>query len=105
MFTYNELTIAVVVVLGAIAAFNMFTAAVKGWKELRQPDTELKETVDEHDRKLLNDHERINDLSESNDLQALVLLQIANHLIDGNHSGQLIEARDNLQAFLVKRRR
>ena len=57
----------------------------------------------EIDEKLLNDHERLNDLKKSNEHQAKLLLQIANHLIDGNHKQEMIKARDAMQAYLVER--
>ena len=129
MFTYNELTIAVVVVLGAIAVFNMCTAAVKGWKELRKPDVDLRETVEKHDRALksdggkLDDHEqRISHLegccsevqsklqndwqfqqdeTEMNRLMLKSIKQLLKHSIDGNDTSGLKHMEDEIDNYLV----
>lgn len=103
MYGYAEIQTAVMVVLGAIAAFVLIVNGMKAWKELTKPSTDLKQLVDEHDEKLLNDHERLNDLKKSNEYQAKLLMQIANHLIDGNHKEQLIGARDEMQEYLLTR--
>lgn len=103
MIEYETLATSFIVLLSACAALAVIWGAVKAIKEIRKPHDDLVSKVDEHERKLVNDHERLEDLKESNDLQALMLLQMANHMIDGNHTDLLIEARDNLQKYLVKR--
>jgi len=103
MYEYADIQAAVVVLLGVIAAFVLIVNGLKAWKELTKPSTDLKQLVDEHDEKLINDHERLNDLKQSNELQAKLLLQIANHLIDGNHTDQMIHARDEMQDYLITR--
>ena len=103
MYSYEALSTSFIVLLSACAALAVIWGAVKAFKEIRNPHDDLVLKVEEHDRKLVNDHERLEDLKESNDLQALMLLQMANHMIDGNHTDLLIEARDNLQKYLVKR--
>ena len=103
MIEYETLATSFIVLLSACAALAVIWGAVKAIKEIRKPHDDLVSKVDEHERKLVNDHERLEDLKESNDLQALMLLQMANHMIDGNHIDLLIEARDNLQKYLVKR--
>lgn len=103
MYEYADIQTAVVVLLGVIAAFVLIVNGLKAWKELTKPSTDLKQLVDEHDEKLLNDHERLNDLKQSNELQAKLLLQIANHLIDGNHKEQMVLARDEMQNYLITR--
>lgn len=103
MIEYETLATSFIVLLSACAALAVIWGAVKAIKEIRKPHDDLVSKVDEHERKLVNDHERLEDLKESNDLQALMLLQMANHMIDGNHTDLLVEARDNLQKYLVKR--
>ena len=103
MIEYETLATSFIVLLSACAALAVIWGAVKAIKEIRKPHDDLVSKVEEHERKLVNDHERLEDLKESNDLQALMLLQMANHMIDGNHNDLLIEARDNLQKYLVKR--
>lgn len=103
MYEYADIQTTVVVLLGLVAAFVLIVNGLKAWKEVRKPSTDLKQLVEDHDEKLINDHERLNDLKKSNEFQAKLLLQIANHLIDGNHKEQMIHARDEMQAYLVEK--
>lgn len=103
MYEYADIQAAVVVVLGVIAAFVLIVNGLRAWQEFTKPSTDLKQLVDEHDEKLINDHERLNDLKKSNEYQAKLLMQIANHLIDGDHEEQLIKARDEMQNYLVSK--
>lgn len=103
MYEYSDIQTTVVVLLGVIAAFVLVVNGMKAWKELRKPSADLKQLVEDHDEKLINDHERLNDLKKSNEYQAKLLLQIANHLIDGNHKNEMMKARDEMQAYLVER--
>lgn len=103
MYGFSDIQTAVVVLLGVIAAFVLIVNGLRAWKELTKPTTDLKQLVDEHDEKLLNDHERLNDLKRSNELQSKLLLQIANHIIDGNHKEQMVHARDEMQNYLITR--
>ena len=100
---YDTLATAFMVLLAACAALAVIWGAVKAVREMRRPAMELREAVEEHERKLARDHERLDDLKEANDLQLELLLQMANHAIDGNDVEHLIKVRDKLQAYLVRR--
>lgn len=103
MFGYEAIATSFMVFLAACAALAVIWGAVKVFKEIRKPQTDLLAQVDEHEEKLKNDHRRLDDLKRSNDLQAKMLLQMANHMIDGNHNDQLRQARDELQEYLIMR--
>lgn len=100
---YEELATCFVVLLAACAALAVIWGAVKAVREMHKPTVELHEMVEEHERKLLHDHERLEDLKEASDLQMEMLLQLANHAIDGDHTKQLADVRDKMQKYLIKR--
>lgn len=100
---YDELATCFVVLLAACAALAVVWGAVKAVREIRRPSVELHAMVDEHEHKLVHDHERLEELKEANDLQMEMLLQLANHAIDGNHVAQMIEVRDRMQRYLIKK--
>lgn len=100
---YDTLATSFVVLLAACAALAVIWGAVKAVREIRRPSVELKALVDEHERKLVRDHERLEDLKEANDLQMEMLLQLANHAIDGNHVAQMVEVRDRMQRYLIRK--
>lgn len=94
--TYKTL----VFLFGAIIAV---WGVIKTIKEIRQPTVELKKTVDEHTEKIgeLESH-----LKRSDEGMAIVqqsLLQMMNHMIDGDHREQLVKARDEMQIYLTKK--
>ena len=84
-------------------AFLALWGFIKAIKEVKKPLTDMKKTVSDHtsDIKEINEH-----LKKSDEGMAIVqqsLLQIMNHMIDGNHTEQLVKARDNLQIYLTKK--
>ena len=97
-------------VMEALTLIAALTGAVTGvwavhkiFDEVRKPREELRSRVDSHDRMLRNDNERMKDFKTSNDLQMKMLLQLANHAIDGNHVEKLVEVRDEVQEYLISR--
>jgi hypothetical protein len=103
MITYDQVATAIIVVVAVCAALAVIWNAIKAVREMKKPYDDLSAMVEEHERKLANDHKRLDDLKTSNDLQAKMLLQMANHMIDGNHNDQLRQARDELQEYLIMR--
>lgn len=94
--TYKTL----VFIFGAFLALWGFIKAVK---EVNKPLADMKKTVEDHteDIKAINDH-----LKKSDEGMAIMqqsLLQIMNHMIDGNHTDQLAKARDQMQIYLTKK--
>lgn len=85
------------------AAFLAIWGFIKAVKEVNKPLTDMKKTVSDHTSEIkeINEH-----LKKSDEGMAIVqqsLLQIMNHMIDGNHTEQLVKARDNLQIYLTKK--
>ena len=130
MYTYDEVTTTLLIIIGAIAVFNMLTTAIKGWKELRKPDTDLRETVEEHDRaiksekamvedheqrithlegccsdvqgKLANDWQFQQDVGEFHELILLSIKQLLKHGVDGNDKDGLSEMESEIDKYLIK---
>lgn len=94
--TYKTL----VFIFGAFLAIWGFIKAVK---EVNKPLADMKKTVSDHTTEIkdIKDH-----LEKSDEGMAIVqqsLLQIMNHMIDGNHTEQLVKARDEMQIYLTKK--
>ena len=85
---------------GAILAVWGFMKAVK---EIRQPAVDLKKTVDGHTAQINDLEEHIKKSDEGMAVVQQSLLQIMNHMIDGNHTDQLVKARDEMQVYLTKK--
>ena len=90
-------------VTGVFAAWQVFRNLTKPHRELQRQIDELRGITDRHARMLDNDNRRLEERRKGEDAQARLLLQIANHLIDGNHTAELREARDEMQEFLISR--
>ena len=71
--------------------------------ELKKPSIELKQEVDDHERKLNNDHVRLNEIEESNKMLLQCMLVIINHEITGNGIENMKKARDELQEYLINK--
>ena len=85
------------------AAFLAIWGLIQAVKEVNKPLTDMRKTVSDHttDIKEINEH-----LKKSDEGMAIVqqsLLQIMNHMIDGDHQEQLVKARDNMQTYLTKK--
>lgn len=85
------------------AAFLAIWGFIKAVKEVNKPLTDMKKTVLDHTEEIkeINEH-----LKKSDEGMAVVqqsLLQIMNHMIDGNHNDQLVKARDQMQIYLTKK--
>ena len=89
-----------VFIAGVVLAIWGFIKVVR---EIAKPLTDMKKTVSDHTSEIkeINEH-----LKKSDEGMAIVqqsLLQIMNHMIDGNHTEQLVKARDDLQIYLTKK--
>lgn len=69
---------------GAVIA-RLFAAPLKIQEKVRQHDSEIEQ------------------MREASNMQLECSLQMMNHMIDGNHTEQLVAARDKLQHFLISR--
>lgn len=64
---------------------------------------QMAEQVEAHEERLANDHRRLNELESSNRLIMRGVMQIMSHEIDGNHTAQLKEVRDDMENYLINR--
>ena len=64
---------------------------------------DLKKTVDGHTAQIKDLEEHIKKSDEGMAVVQQSLLQIMNHMIDGNHTDQLVKARDEMQIYLTKK--
>lgn len=103
MYTFEQVAIAVGVMLAAVGAYNIVSTAVRNWREQHAPADALRAKVEEHGQKLDNDHRRLTTLEEVNALQLKALLQLITHELDGNHVDKLAEVRDEIQNYLIER--
>ena len=87
-------------IAGAIALMWGF---VKTVREIVKPLADLKETVKNHTEQIRELEEHNKKIDEGMAVMQQSLLQIMNHMIDGNHTDKLVEARDNMQIYLTKK--
>lgn len=89
-----------VFVAGAVLAIWGFVKAIR---EINKPLTDMRKTVADHSTQIKELEEHLKKSDEGMAIVQLSLLQIMNHLLDGNHTDKLVEARDKMQAFLTKK--
>lgn len=76
---------------------------LKTVREIAKPLTDLKKTVDAHSTQIKDLEEHNKKFDEGMTVMQQSLLQIMNHLIDGNHTDKLVKARDDMQIYLTKK--
>ena len=76
---------------------------VKTVREIGKPLTDMKRTVENHTTQIKDIEEHNKKLDEGMAIMQQSLLQIMNHMIDGNHTDKLVKARDELQIYLTKK--
>lgn len=89
-----------VFVAGAVLAIWGFVKAIR---EIKKPLTDMKKTVETHTLQIKDMEEHNQKLDEGMAVMQQSLLQIMNHMIDGNHADKLVEARDKMQIYLTKK--
>lgn len=105
--TYEQLIGTVAVILLLIGAYNTVMTAVKTRREEKkrreQPVSDLEAKVNDHEQKLKNDHERMNDMETA--IRILMRSQIAqlDHEISGNSVEKLKASKDEILDYLSKK--
>lgn len=89
------------VLLALCGGITIVWNAVKAVKEAASPAHDVGKRLDKHDELLEKDRKTLDDLRECNRYQNKLMLQMANHLIDGNHTEALVRERDAMQAYLI----
>ena len=77
------------------------TAGAVIWRVIK-PALQLKDRVNDIERKLGNDFAMLNELAQLNHTQSLDLIAMINHMIDGNSIESLKKTRDQMQRDLLQ---
>lgn len=105
--SFEQLIGTVAVILLLIGTYNTIMGAVKTAREEKklkdQPVNTLENTVDDHTKKLANDHERITELEESNRIIMRALMAVMSHEVNGNSTDKLQKSMEEIQEFLIER--
>ena len=100
--TFEQLIGTVAVALLLVGAYNTVMNAVKTRQRRReQPVSNLEDTVQHHEEKLARDHDRLNQLEESNRIQLRALMALMSHELNGNSNDALKASYDEIQKFLI----
>lgn len=89
-----------VFVAGVVLAIWGF---IKVIREINKPLADMKKTVSDHSTEIKEINEHLKKSDEGMAIMQQSLLQIMNHMIDGDHQDQLVKARDEMQIYLTKK--
>ena len=105
--SFEQLVGTVAVVLLLVGVYNTIMNAIKTAREEKrlkeQPVNTLENTVEDHSKKLANDHERITQLEESNRIIMRALMAVMSHEVNGNSTEKLQNSMNEIQDFLIAR--
>lgn len=105
--TFGAILIFAAVFLMLIDIYLKVSSARKEYREEKhrkeQPVDTLEEKVEDHDKKLKRDYERINDLEDGNRVMMRAMLAMLSHEISGNSIDKLKESMAELQNYLVNK--
>lgn len=105
--TFGQLAGLAALVLVLVGAYNTIMGAVKNYREEKKrkdaPVNTLEETVKKHDERLARDHERLNDLEDSNRIILRALMAMLSHEINGNSDDKLKDSFDEIQKYLIQK--
>ena len=105
--TWDSLLIAFLVVLALLGAYVTVMNAVKTWREEKKrkdaPVNTLEEQVRDHADQLQREHERVDDLEDSNRIIMRALMAMLSHEINGNSDDKLRASFDEIQQYLIDR--
>ena len=105
IWTIIQLIANSIIMLGGAGAI---IASIIRW--MRKPDTDRDDKLKRHDEMFDNDNKRLNELEkrqaeteEAMQIMMQSMLALMTHAIDGNHVEELKKARDDMQAYLIRR--
>lgn len=105
--SFEQLIGSAAVILLLVGIYNTIMGAIKTAREEKrlkdQPVNTLEHTVEDHSKKLANDHERITQLEESNRIIMRALMAVMSHEVNGNSTEKLQRSMDEIQQFLIER--
>ena len=82
---------------GALAIVERYSEKAKNGR------AKIAEQVDRHEERLARDHKRLSELETSDRLIMRGVMQLMSHEIDGNHTAQLRETRDEMERYLINK--
>lgn len=95
----------VLALLAGIIVIMNFIDKIKAWKKPDQDkDKMIKETLDEHQRLLKKDNERLAQVEDGLEISIKAQLAIMDHLITGNSTDRLKSVRTEVQDYLISRK-
>lgn len=96
--------LALTTIAGAVTTIVNVVKIAKSPKDaLEKRIKKIEETLKEHDEFLNKDNKRISEIEQGNRVTQKALLALLSNAIDGNNKAGLVEARDNLQKYLIER--
>jgi len=105
--TFEQLVGLMALALVLIGAYNTIMSAIKTAREEKKrkdaPVNTLEEQVKKHDERLSRDHERLNELEDSNRIIMRALMALMSHEINGNSDDKLKASYDEIQRFLIEK--
>lgn len=103
--SYDEFYNFGIVLIAIVGLLLIIDKAIDLVKKYKKPGEDLKATVEEHERLIKSASKEFidlkTDIKETNKVQNKALLQIMNHMIDGNHVDKLKESRDDMETYLI----
>lgn len=104
------ITVLLAICGGVVGIAGAVAVVVKFWKWAHKDTERNSEEITEFKRWLASDKHRIEDLEEKQDemdrmnkLQLKALFTLLGHEIDGNHTKQLAEVRDEINTYLIEK--
>lgn len=103
MIGYEEIQTTIVVILAFAAVIITIDKVVEIMNKLQDPQKNILARLDDHDRMLDNDHMQIQKQDEAIKLLLRGVSQLITHELDGNHTDQLANTRDDMNEFLINK--
>lgn len=106
--TFLEVLLAIaggiVVIGGAMGIIEHLAEKVSiRQNRVAQQVAEHEDVLEKHTLYLDNDNKRLKSVEDTNRLIMRGVMQLMSHEIDGNHTSQLQETRDDMQKYLINR--
>ena len=87
----------IVTIGGAATVFEHYSEKATSKRD------QIAEQVEKHEQRLDRDHKRLSELETSDRLIMRGVMQLMSHEIDGNHTAQLKETRDDMEQYLINK--
>lgn len=100
--TFDQIGIAVLLILAAINAGTAIMTFVEKIKAAKKPHDEHLAQVAEHDEKLDRDYKMLKEVISRLEILLKGHLLILDHLIQGNHINKLKEHREFIERYLIE---